>query len=208
MKTINNIKLKLIALLAICLLIPAMGSAQEKIYYANGDWQFNVPIHNGFEKKASGWGMNFEGGYYVTHNIGVGLFLAYSTNHKYIPTETFTTGSSALTTNQQHSLFQLPFGVGVRYRVANEGMFEPYIGLKLGANYAQMSSYFSTYKVYDRNWGFYMSPEVGTNIWFTPNKTIGLNVAMYYSFATNKGTVMASDINNLNNFGFRVGLAF
>lgn len=208
MKTINNLKLKLIALFAVCLLIPSMGYAQDKIYYANGDWQFNVPIHNGFANKASGWGMNFEGGYYVTPNIGVGLFLAYSTNHKYIPTETFTTGSSALTTNQQHSLFQLPFGVGVRYRVANEGMFEPYIGLKLGANYAQMSSYFSAYKVYDRNWGFYMSPEVGTNIWFTPNKTVGLNVAMYYSFATNKGTVMASDINNLNNFGFRVGLAF
>lgn len=39
------------------------------------------------------------------------------------------------------------------------------IGLKLGANYTKMSSDFYIYEVKDNTWGFYVSPEVGVNIY-------------------------------------------
>ena len=53
-----------------------------------------------------------------------------------------------------------------------------------------------------------MSPEIGTNIWLSEQKNVGFNVSVYYSFATNKGHVLDGHINQLNNLGFRVGMAF
>ena len=44
-----------------------------------------------------------------------------------------------------------------------------------------MSTYMNVMKVYDRNWGFYVSPEIGMTMYFTPQKQIGLHVAAYYN---------------------------
>lgn len=208
MKSLKNIKI--LVILGIALLIPAMSNAQDyKKYYANGDWQFNIPLDNSFANKASGWGMNFEGGYFITPKIGLGLFLAYSTNHKYVDTQTIQIGSNgALTTNQQRSMFQLPFGATVRYRFNPESWVDPYAAIKIGTEYSQISSYISTFQIYERNWGFYVSPEIGSNFWLTPNKNVGIHLSIYYSFSTNKGAVLDGNIDKLNNIGFRVGVAF
>lgn len=214
MKTIRNFKFTILsaAFAAIGLFIPFASQAQQeyKPYFGNVDWQFNAPISNDFTNRASGWGANIEGGYFLTPKIGVGAFISYSSNHKYVPTKTLAVSETAtLTTKQQRSLFQLPFGLNLRYRfMPTAGMFDPYAALKLGAEYSQMSSYISTYQVYDRSWGFYMSPEIGTNIWLNEEKLFGFNVSLYYSFATNKGHVLDGHANQLNNIGFRIGVAF
>ena len=67
MKTICNNRLRIVFICALSLLLPSIGTAQEQVKngYANIDWQFNIPLNNGFSDKASGWGMNFEGGYYL-----------------------------------------------------------------------------------------------------------------------------------------------
>ena len=68
MKTIRN--LFYIALFLIVTAIPQAGKAQISLdSYFNVDWQFNVPLDNNFSNVASGWGMNFEGGYYVINNL-------------------------------------------------------------------------------------------------------------------------------------------
>lgn len=214
MKTIKNIKVKVLsaAIIAISAIIPITSNAQQdyKQYFGNIDWQFNAPIGNDFTNRASGWGASFEGGYYLTPKVGLGAFISYSTNHKYLPTRTLPIkANSALTTNQQRSLFQLPFGMNIRYRFNPESvLIDPYAALKLGAEYTQFSSNISTYQIYDRNWGFYMSPEIGTNIWLNAEKSFGFNLSLYYSFATNKGHVLDGHANQLNNIGFRLGVAF
>ena len=175
--------------------------------YFNVDWQFSAPISNNFSNKASGWGMNFEGGYYVLPDLSIGAFINYHTNNEYIPRQTLPiNSSSALTTDQQHSVFQLPFGFATHYRF-NDGICQPYIGLKLGANYTKMSSDFYIYEVKDDTWGFYVSPEIGVNIYPWPN-SIGFHLAGFYNYSTNKGTVFNYDMDKLQNFGFRVGVAF
>ena len=76
MKTRKNIYFKVVALAAIAIAFAMPAKAQlSDNGYANIDWQFNAPLSNNFADKASGWGMNFEGGYFVTPNIGLGLFL-------------------------------------------------------------------------------------------------------------------------------------
>ena len=209
----KNIKIKLIGLAAVAaasLALPSTGHAQilENGYF-NADWQFNVPLGNDFADKASGWGMNFEGGYYFWNNIGIGAFLSYHTNNEYIPRRTFPIGeTAALTTDQQHSLFQLPFGATGRYRFMEGHLVEPYVAVKLGANYARISSDFYVLQAYENTWGFYVSPELGMNIFPFNHSGVGFHAAIYYSYATNQGSVLRYPVDGLDNFGFRIGIAF
>ena len=64
--------------------------------------------------------MNFEGGYYVLPDLSIGAFINYHTNNEYISRQTLPlSNSAALTTDQQHSVFQLPFGFATHYRFSD-----------------------------------------------------------------------------------------
>ena len=207
MKTIS--KLFCIALFACVLAVPSRGKAQISLdSYYNIDWQFNFPISNSFADKASGWGLNFEGGYYLTESLAIGGFLTYHSNHKYIPRQTIPlSDNSSLNTDQQHTLFQLPFGVAGRYTFNREGMLQPYVSLKIAPQYAKLRTTFNAFENSDNTWGFYVSPEIGMNIFpwvYSP----GIHVAAYYSYATNKGNLMTYDVDGMSNFGLRLGVAF
>ncbi len=208
MKSTKHIRV--VALCALLLAAALPGKAQ--IFpnsYINIDWQMNVPLGNSFADKASGWGMNFEGGYRITPAVAVGPFVSYHTNLQNIDRQTLILNNgSALTTNQKHAVFQLPFGVTGRYSWCNNSVLQPYIGLKLGASYSEFSSYYYVIKQYDDSWGFYMSPELGASIFPNPTYRFGLHLALYYSYATNSGSLLTYKINNLSNFGVRVGISF
>ena len=208
MKTYRHLKT---VILCAALLVAALpGKAQLfPNSYVNIDWQMGVPLGDKFADKASGWGMNFEGGYFVTPALTVGPFISYQTNLEDISRQTLQLGDgAAMTTNQKHALFQLPFGVTGRYNWLTDSVFQPYAGLKLGANYAEMSSYYYIIKQYTDTWGFYMSPEVGVSIFPRPDYRMGFHVALYYGYATNTGDLLVYSIDNINNFGIRVGISF
>ena len=200
---------RIIALCALVLL-PAAGMAQnEKRGFANVDWQFNIPLSNGFSDKASGWGMNIEGGYYFENNIGIGLFFAYHTNNEYIGTRTLQLSeSSSLTTDQQHSLYQLPFGASIRYRFMPDKLFVPYVAMKVGPEYSRAISYYNVYDSSSDKWGFFLSPEIGATIYPMRSRVFGFHIALYYAYATNQNKVLIYNMDGLSNLGFRVGLAF
>lgn len=209
MKRIDK-SIQFIALLIACLAMPTLAGAQVvKKAYFNIDWQINSPFSQEFSDKTSGWGAHFEGGYYFTPYISGGLFLSYHSNNKYIDRQTIPVNeTSVITSDQQHALFQLPFGTSFRYNIAPEGQFQPYVGLELGASYSEMSTYMNIMKVYDRNWGFFVGPEIGMMVYFTPQKFCGAHLAAYYNHATNKGHVLSYHVSGLNNWGIRLGIAF
>ena len=70
-----------------------------------------------------------------------------------------------------------------------EGMFQPYFGLKLGPQYGQLKTVFNAFQETTNTWGFYMSPEIGVNIFPWVYKP-GIHVSAYYSYATNKGKIL------------------
>ena len=81
MKTSKYQVLKTIALCVVLLAAARTGKAQ--IFpnsYINVDWQVGVPLGSAYADKASGWGMNFEGGYFITPSVSVGPFISYQTN--------------------------------------------------------------------------------------------------------------------------------
>ena len=175
--------------------------------YLTADWQFNAPVSNDYANVASGWGMAFEGGYYVIPNMSLGLYVSYHTNNKYIDRAVVhLSDETAIFTDQQRSLYQLPFGVTALYRII-ESDWQPYVAMKLGAEYAYTSSYYNIYKSGEDSWGFYLSPEIGVR-WYPWANGVGLHAAAYYSFSTNESDVMGGELKNPSNFGFRLGLAF
>ncbi|MEG1563069.1 MAG: porin family protein [Bacteroides sp.] len=208
MKAIKNNLSGALALVALALVFTLPVKAQlTDNGYANVDWQFNVPLSNHFADDASGWGMNFEGGYFVTPNIGVGLFLTYHSNHEYVDRMTLTVDNGAMNTDQQHTLFQLPFGVAARYQMNRGGTCQPYFAFKAGPSFAKMTSTYNVFRSREDSWGFYASPEVGINVYpwaYGP----GLHLAAYYSYASNKANVLTYAVDGPSNFGLRVGLAF
>ena len=209
MKTKRHISIKALAMIAMVVAFALPSRAQTSdTFYSNIDWQFNFPISHSFADQASGGGMNFEGGYYLTENFALGAFLAYHSNHKYIPRQTISLGdNSSINTDQQHTLFQMPFGVAGRYVFNRDGMLQPYVSIKAGPQYARLKTTFNAYQNDDNTWGFYVSPEIGMNIFpwvYRP----GIHVAAYYSYATNKGSVMTYDVDGMSNFGLRLGVAF
>lgn len=209
MKNINKIIISALLLVSLLFVSPAAKAQITNNGYLDIDWQFNIPINTDFADKAAGWGMSLDGGYYLTDNVGIGAFMTYSTNNQYIERQTLMlTETSALTTDQQHSIFQLPFGVSVRYRFVPDAIVKPYLAVKLGPEFSKVSSYYNSFTSRDKSWGFYVCPEVGTTFYFTSSQKVGLHVALYYSYATNKSEVLTYSVKGLNNAGFRLGLSF
>lgn len=179
--------------------------------YLNVDWQYNLPVGMDFADRSTGWGMHFEGGYYLLPELSVGPFLSYHTNFSTLERQTLQLGpGEAMTTAQKHALFQLPFGVAGRYTFRRDGgrIVEPYVGLQLGAAYARMASYYHILKHYTETWGFYLQPEVGVNLFPDRGRRFGLHLALYYGYGTNHGTLLTYRLDGLSSFGIRAGVAF
>lgn len=174
------------------------------------DWQVNAPYSTGFADKISGWGMNFEGTYNVSPHWALGAFINFHTNHEYVGRQTLQISpTESLTTDQQRSAYQLPFGFTSAYTVYNGKVVKPYFGVKLGAVYTRYTTYCGTGGVYDNPWGFYASPEIGLQIFPFQNKRFGFHVAGYYSYMTNQAETLTHEgIDGQNNAGFRLGVIF
>ena len=203
---------KIALMLCVCSMFAMQSYAQrvpDKLHFTI-DWQMNAPYSTDFADKISGWGMNFEGTYDVSPRWALGAFINFHTNHKYIGRQTIQLSpTESLTTDQQRSAYQLPFGFTSAYTVYAGKVVKPYISVKLGAVYTRYTTYYGTGGVYDNPWGFYASPEIGLKIFPCKSKRFGFHVAGYYSFMTNQAqTLTGEGIDGQNNVGFRLGVIF
>lgn len=189
------------------MLAAAQADAQMgKRTYVNGGWQFNGTIKNEVAESAQGYGAYIESGFYVTPMLAIGGFASFNSNDQYYPSQTYTfADKSALTTDLFKSIYQVPFGSTLRLRFARS-MFQPYVEAKIGTEYSSQSTYMSTFVSRDDNWGFYVSPEVGMTVYPFEKDDFGFQLALYYSYSTNKSTEY--NMKGINNLGFKLGIAF
>ena len=196
----------LAATLTLVLFAGEANAQMGKKEYINGGWQFNGTPGNTFAKSAQGYGAYLEGGYYVTPMFAVGGFLSFNTNNQYFPKQTYTySDKSALTTDIDKSIYQVPFGTSLRVRFLR-GMFQPYAEAKIGAEYSTQNIYMSTFVSRQDNWGFYASPEIGMTFFPFESTDFGFQIAAYYSYASNRNS--SFKIDGINNLGFKLGIAF
>ena len=192
---------------SVCIIAALRADAQMgKRYYVNAGWQFNGIVDNAFVHSAQGYGAYIEGGYHLTPMFAVGGFASFSTNNEYIPKRTYTfEDGSALTTDLDRSIYQVPFGAEMRVRFLRGGI-QPYAGARIGAEYSTQSTYMSTFVNRHHNWGVYLSPELGCTCYPFYKTDVGFHMAIYYSYSSNSN--FSYDIKGMNNLGFRLGLSF
>lgn len=173
------------------------------------DWQVNAPLGYDYADKLSGWGMNFEVAYEVSERWSLGAFASIHTNHGYAGRETIQLSpNEALTTDQLHSAFQVPFGALASFDLAYTPHFRPYVAGKIGAMYEQNTTYLNNIGFYERPWGLYVSPEIGLNIYPQRYGRFGFHVAVYYSYATNDTQLLNYQEDGKHSVGFRLGICF
>lgn len=211
MKRISRLSIACLA--ALLAAVMPSGEALGQVKYGDlhfgAAWQMYSPFSGDFADKLSGWGMGFDVAYDITPRWTVGGFFNFHTNHKYVERQTLVMGpTQALTTDQQRSYYQLPFGASAGYTLWDNAHFRPYVGAKVGAMYSKATTYYGTGGVYDKSWGFYVSPEVGAVIYPAAGKRFGFKIAGYYSYATNQTATLDSSIDGQSGAGFRVGVVF
>ncbi len=192
---------------AVLMLISVQADAQMgKRHYVNGGWQFNATLKNDVAQSAQGYGAYIESGYYLTPMVAIGGFASFNSNNDYFPKQTYTfDDKSALTTDLNRSIYQVPFGSTVRVRFLRD-VFQPYIEAKIGSEYSTQSTYMSTFVSRDSNWGFYISPEIGMTVYPFHKDDFGFQIAAYYSYSTNQSS--SYNLKGINNLGFKLGIAF
>ena len=194
------------ASLAFLLMSGEADAQMGKRHYVNGGWQFNGTLANNFAENAQGYGAYLEGGYYISPMVAFGGFASFNTNNQYFPKQTYTySDKSALTTDIDKSIYQVPFGTTLRVRFLR-GMVQPYAEAKIGTEYSTQNIYMSTFVTRQDNWGFYVSPEIGLTFFPFSQNDFGFQFAAFYSYSTNRNKTF--NIDGINNVGFKLGIAF
>ncbi len=196
---------------AICLVIGACLSTQASAQLPKSmiglSWEVAFPSSNDYLSKSSLRGGRLEYRTFINPNISVGLGLSWNSFDQYRPSQTYKTlsGNSAVTTDVVRQIYTLPITVtGHYYFQMGNPHIRPYIGLGLGAQYAEQNSYFNVYGIERKNWGFVTRPELGAL--FRVGEEFSILLAGSYNISTNKNEDF--DISSLKQFGINLGGAF
>jgi hypothetical protein len=190
------------------LLITIVGAfSQEKYFYINLD--VNKPLSN-TEWIGNTSASGIRGGYrfFINPRISAGLDLGWTTYDQYRDTETYQTGTGAMTTDYFKYIYNYSAVISGQYNfpVGDRERFFPYAGLGLGANKNNYVLYYNIYEDEDRSWGFLARPEAGILVKFGTRRSLGAMAAVHYDFATNKSDMF--EYSNFSTVGFQIGLVF
>lgn len=204
---------KLLFILAISLCCAGAARAQ---YYGNSirqiytlNYQTNIPVGSSrdFVSKMSWEGINVNWAYFVTDNIAVGLDLSYNNFHEKVGQKIYRPNANTAINAAQYRYTQVfPIKAQAKYFFNPQGNVMFYSGLGIGALSAGQHIVIQDIDVWDNNWGFLLSPEVGVLIPFGTGNNWGANITAGYNWSTNKSTVGNIKVDNRQSFYINAGL--
>ena len=205
---------KILFVLAISLCCAGVARAQ---YWGNGmkqiyslNYQMSVPVGGSrdFIPNMSFEGININWAYFVTDNISVGLDLSYNNyTHKVGQKIYRPNANTAINAAQYRYTQSIPIKVQAKYFMAPFGPgLQAYTGLGIGALSAGEHIIIQDIDVWDNNWGFLLSPEIGILIPFGADNFWGANITAGYNWSTNKSNIGDMKFNNRQSFYMNAGL--
>ena len=172
-------------------------------------WEIGFPGNNkNFLSKTSLSGGRIEYRHFINEDFSVGGFLDWNSYYQYFPSATYTNNeqTQAVTTDMYRYIYTLPFGVNVHHYFKTGKAIRPFIGLALGAQYAEQKLYYNIFYREAKNWGVLVRPELGVIIKPNPLSAFGLLLGGSYSYATNENADYG--FNSLQSFNIQVGVVF
>ncbi len=200
----------IVCLITLGLSIFAGLQAQTKQYY-NVGWEIGIPVgsFSDYISSASLRGGYFSGNVFVTDAVSVGFKFGYNSYHENMSHHTWhMEHDMAITAASYNYSTQAPIQVGGYYHFKTDGQIEPYAGLGLGVNYITEEVLVQDIEIYDSQWAFLMTPEIGLRYQFK-NKPIGITLKAAYNLNFNSYTFWETEHRNIRtlNFGISVGWA-
>lgn len=167
-------------------------------------WEIAFPTGNDFLSKTSFSGGRFEYRYMVQPNFSAGLAVSWNSFDQYFGTRTYHTNNSAVTTDMVREIYTAPITAIFHYYPSARGkMLKPFIGIGLGAQYAEQNTYFNIYETTANNWGFVVRPEIGGLL--RVGRGAAILISGSYNYATNKNS--SFNISSLQQFAINIGIA-
>ena len=172
-------------------------------------WEIGFPGNNkNFLSKTSLSGAKIEYRHFIKENLSVGAFLDWNSYYQYFPSATYTNNdqTQAVTTDMYRYIYTLPFGANAHYYFNVGKIIRPFIGLSLGAQYAEQRLYYNIFLSEAKNWGFLARPELGLIIKPNQLSAFGVLLGASYSYATNANNDYG--FNSLQSFNIQIGIVF
>ncbi len=175
-------------------------------------WTLGVPLgsFNNFINTVSPAGGNFTGRYFLKKGLAVGFEFGWNNYYKKYPRNTYYGGDGLAVTGIFYTYsFVVPWKVGAYYYFMPSAIADPYVGLSFGGDYMEEHIMVQEYDIYNTQWGFTMSPELGVIIKFGKYSHWGANVSAQYWFNTNSFTFTDVDsYSTMQGLNFNVGLTY
>lgn len=183
------------------------GNNMRQIYSLN--YQMSIPLGSSrdFVSKASFEGININWAYFVTNHLTVGVDFTYNNYHQKIGKQIYRPNDFTAINAAQYRYTQVfPLKAQVKYFFTPNRFIKTYAGLGIGALSAGEHTIIQDIDIWNNNWGFLVSPEIGMLIPFGRDAMWGANVTAGYNYSTNSSKYGNINIDNRQAFYFNVGL--
>ncbi len=211
-------KKNIITLALICCLFTC-ASAQEKpessgyqprsIYTLS--WNISIPVgdFSRFISVTSPMGGSFTGRYFVFDNLTLGFEVGWNNYYEKFPRKTYYFDDGlAITASHYRYAYMVPFRFNTLYYFTPEKMISPYIGLAVGGNYMEQHVILQNWDIYDSEWGFLLTPELGALVKFGNYSRWGIDVKASYWFSTNSAEFGNEKFNLMQGINFNFGICY
>lgn len=186
-------------------------SAQVTKQYYTLSWAFAFPVGD-MHKFVSrpGWiGGTFDGQIYFAESWAFGFNFGWNNYQQTTDRKsTIIEPGLVVTANSYHYAHSIPVKAGGYYNFMPDASIQPYAGLGIGFNYMTEHVVVQDIDVYNTNWGFLLSPEVGAYLLFGDSKMWGLKVGCAYNFSTNQFNFFNNDYKLMQNLITTIGVTF
>jgi hypothetical protein len=175
-------------------------------------WSISFPLgsFNSFINNVSPAGGNFTGRYFLKKGLALGFEFGWNNYYKKYPRNTFYCDDGLAITGVYYTYaFVVPWKAGVYYYFQPLAIVDPYVGLSLGGDYMEEHIMVQEYDIYNTQWGFTMSPEIGLLVKFGKFSHWGATASAQYWFNTNSFSF--TDYNTystLQGLNFNAGLTY
>lgn len=194
-------------ILFLFVIVTGSASAQfyDKMFFVG--WNVNTPLVNkDFVGKSSTRGARVGYRERIAEKIAIGVDVTWATFDDYIPRQTYTSPSGAITTDYTNYSNNYGLMFATDYYFFAEKNVMPYVGLGAGVAYNNYRAYYNVYQVGDNAFGFLARPQAGVWLKFNERRNWAFNAGVHFDFSTAKSKDFG--YNNFMNAGFQLGLVF
>jgi opacity protein-like surface antigen len=188
----------------------SLSSAPSSYYSFSWNIVFPMGDFNKWVSKAGLEGFDFGGQYYIKNGLAAGFDIAWARVYQDYNNQTYTIPDKgiAITADNYRFTWMVPFQAVIAYHINPDKMFSPYIGLGIGGDYMEHHLLVQEYDIYEDQWDFSLTPEIGAIVKFGQTTNWGGLVAFNYKWTTNKIDIYHDKTSDLSMLDLKIGLVY